>query len=367
MFKHIETINDIKPFVFEKKEIRFAEQPNGVTIGCYMFMDSHTFDSDEAVECRGIAFDHTGKIVSRPLHKFFNVGEKTHLTLERLKNRGDLVGVFDKLDGSMIATAWVNHKLAWRSKKSFSSDVVYLAQAIVDANPNIHQFAQRVASNGLTAVFEITHPAARIVVNYTTGALRLLHVRDNKTGEYVMMDPSHEIHAWISEFGIEQVARYDITFDQAIESLESMTGQEGYIFQYKTGELVKVKCPWYLKMHGAVTFMRERDIARLALHEELDDVKQQLVSGGFDLAEVEAVETRMKNILVTINTEIERVIDDGAGLDRKTFAIKYRDHQYFGVIMSKFSGKDVDIKEWYERNYLREQFSLRVLGSCAEE
>lgn len=53
LFKKIESIEDVKPFVSCKDEIRFLEQPNGATIGCYMFMDSKTFDTVEALECRG--------------------------------------------------------------------------------------------------------------------------------------------------------------------------------------------------------------------------------------------------------------------------------------------------------------------------
>ncbi|MFN4181023.1 MAG: RNA ligase, partial [Armatimonadota bacterium] len=105
MFKTIHSIDDVLPFVEHKKEIRFTRQPNGARVGCYVFMDGSTFDSLEALECRGIAFDEDGKIISRPLHKFFNLGEKPHTSFQRLSERGDLVSVQEKLDGSMIATA----------------------------------------------------------------------------------------------------------------------------------------------------------------------------------------------------------------------------------------------------------------------
>jgi RNA ligase len=107
MFKHITHISDVQPHVAHKEEIRFYKQPNGITMSLYLFMDSKTFDSPEARECRGAAFDEEGNLVSRPLHKFFNMGEKDYLTPEKLKERTDVAAVFDKLDGSMVATAWV--------------------------------------------------------------------------------------------------------------------------------------------------------------------------------------------------------------------------------------------------------------------
>jgi RNA ligase len=114
-FKRIEHIDDIRSAVTGKEEIKYILQPNGTTIVCYMFQDSHTFDTPEAIECRGIAFGSDGKIVSRPLHKFFNMGEKAWLTPDELLKRDDVVAIYDKLDGSMIATSYHNGKLEFRS------------------------------------------------------------------------------------------------------------------------------------------------------------------------------------------------------------------------------------------------------------
>ena len=50
MFKTIRHISDIQPHVADKREIRFLPQPDGLTIACYTFMDSKTFDSPEAIE-----------------------------------------------------------------------------------------------------------------------------------------------------------------------------------------------------------------------------------------------------------------------------------------------------------------------------
>jgi len=364
MFKRIESIDDVRPFVSGKEEIRFSEHANGITIGCYMFMDSKTFDSPESLECRGIAFDANGKIVSRPLHKFFNIGEKEWLQPELLFARGDVAAIYEKLDGSMIATAWDNG-LLWRSKKSFASDVVGLANEVLSENPNIVAFASEVASNGMTAIFELTHPEAQIVVEQLEPKMRLLHVRDNVTGEYVMLDPAHGIHGTIARHGIERVKMFPLSIQDAVSSLAEMSGSEGYVIQFRNGDMVKVKCPWYLRLHKSVTFLRERDIAILSINEELDDVRASLKEVGIDLCAVDEVESRLKHILSGIFNDVEKIYQTGRDLDRKSFAIANKDHPLFGLAMARYLDKDVDVSGWYMKNRLKDEFTMKSLVNRA--
>ena len=373
MFKAIRRIEDVQPFVAEKKEIRFLRQPNGLTLGCYLFMDSHTFDSPEAVECRGVVFDRAGEIASRPLHKFFNLGEKEHLSLQRLLAREDFVAVYDKLDGSMIATAWADGELLWRSKKSFDSEVVKLTHAFLElpGNERISRFAHEVARSGMTAIFELTHPEARIVVAQEAPALRLLHVRDNVTGAYLLLDPDHEIHGLIAAHEIPRVERFEgLGLEAALAVLEGMEGREGFVLQFRDGEMVKIKSSWYLRLHRSLALMRERDVAALALHEQLDDLKGALREMGVDLAGVEAVEARLKTRLTDMLDEIEAVYEKSRHLDRKAFAIAHKGHPLFGSVMWRYQGHEVAprLVEWYERTLLREEFSLAPLtdGARAE-
>lgn len=377
MFKRIETINDLQPFVAHKKEIRFHKQPNGITMSMYLFMDSKTFDSPEAIECRGAAFDEDGKIVSRPLHKFFNMGEKDYLSPDKLRDReenGEVVGIYEKLDGSMIATAWVNGELAWRSKKSFNSDVVRLAKEFLDnpahrdVAPGIKEFSHWCASNGMTAIFELTHPEAQIVVPQDIPRLRLLHVRDNVTGDYVLLDREHPVHEMIKAFDIPMVNKVDLTLQELIDSLDSMQNMEGYVVQFSNGDMVKIKCPWYSRLHRSITFLRERDIATLAINEELDDMKRHMAEVGIDLAKVEEIECRLKKILSEIVFEVEETAKLGAELKRKDFAMLHSKNPLFGLMMKSYLGEEVDYLTWYSKNRLKDDFSLKSIltGAKAE-
>jgi RNA ligase len=364
-FPRIESIADLKPHVADRKEIRFTEHPNGATVACYMFMDSKTFEHPMALECRGIAFDRDGRICSRPLHKFFNVGEKDWLTPDRIKALASAPRTMEKLDGSMIATAWIDGALVWRSKKSFTSDVVKLTEEYLAQQPDdsIVAFATLVASSGYTATFELTHPLARIVVDQDQPRLRLLHVRDNVTGEYVLLDPGSEVHHWIERYDIECVPIYEVSMQWAFDSLEDMQAKEGYVIQFGSGDMAKMKCPWYSRLHRSITFLRERDIALASLSEQLDDLKALLTEAGVDLAPVNEVESRVKARLLEIMTEVERVTD--RSMDRKDFAIANKGHPLFGLLMAHYQGKELDLADWFIKHRLKDEFGLRVLADGA--
>lgn len=367
MLLPIQNIDDVRPFVAHKNEIVFR-QNGDLTLGVYVFSDKDTFDTPQALECRGIAFDAAGNIISRPLHKFFNLGENADSSLDVVRQK-TLINVFEKLDGSMIATANLNGQAVFRSKGSFGSDVVKLTNQMVNNGfEHVLEFAQRCVENNLTAIFELTHPQARIVVEPGEPNLRLLHVRDNYSGAYVLMDSAHAVHTWIAQMNIELVPRCNATLDEALESLEHMEHKEGYVLQFDDGSMVKVKSPWYLRLHRSVTFMRERDIATLALHEDLDDLKAMLRSNNMDMTAVEEVETRLKNIMLGYTTEIDRLYEQHKHLDKKEFAIALKGNPLHGFLMKKYVGaEDTGLKKWYEQKQLATDFTLRVLNDVVFE
>lgn len=366
MFPYIERIEEFVPHVEHKKEIVFIRPQHGITVVCYQIADSGTFDNPYALEARGISFDENGAIASRPLHKFFNVGERSSSMLSEIESR-PLHGVFEKMDGSMIATCRVGSGFLMRSKKSFSSGVAKLAQCLVDQSAQLTSFCQEITRRNLTAIFELMHPEQRIVVAVPDISFRLLHVRDNVTGEYVLLNPSHVVHDLIEQYHIPQVERHLLSLPVAQQSLEEMTGREGYVYQFENGDMVKAKSPWYLRLHGVVTFLRRRDVALAALHENLDDIKSALREVGIDIEKVEQVESELKNDLLDLQSHIDQVLEEDKSLTQKEIAIKRKGDPLFGMIMNQFNGKESSLKNWYERNRLKEKFGLEVLQSIGDE
>lgn len=361
MFKYVHHIDHIKPFVADKPEIRFKQHANGCTIGCYTHVDASTFEQPESLECRGIAFDSRGIICSRPLHKFFNIGERDNAHM-----LADVCAVYEKLDGSMIATALVDGKLDWRSKASFTSDVALLAKRYVAEHDNIRLFAEQVARAHMTAIFEFTAPNAQIVLPYSHANMTLLHVRCNSTGDYVMLKSNHQIYALIEQHGIATVKKHDITAQRALDILTDMQNAEGFVFQSHNGDMLKAKCVWYLRLHRGLS-LRERDVAKLALSGELDDLKCILAQNGAAIKQIDHVQKRVKNDLIAIRDEVDTMLEGADLSDRKSFAIANRTHPLFSLAMLRFSGVEPDYDAWYARNRLDAQFGLAPLQSAATQ
>src|SRR5690606_28317835 len=110
-----------------KEEIREKEIIPGYVSFCYMIAGEDTFDSMWTQECRGIVFSQrTGKVVSRPLHKFFNVNERPSTRADLLK-WDDVALVMDKMDGSLISTVITENQVILKSKKAVDSAVAIAA------------------------------------------------------------------------------------------------------------------------------------------------------------------------------------------------------------------------------------------------
>ena len=363
-FLEINTLDDLRPHVEGKKEITVRTNDEGYTTVVYQFMDSSTFDSIPSLEARGIMFDDLDNIISRPLHKFHNLnathsGVNSYTREYILANKDKVRQIFEKLDGSMISTANYNGEVRLRSKKAFDTDVCKLAQPIYDADVRIQEFCKLCIQNGWTATFELTHPEARIVLDYSEPQLRLLHVRDNVTGKY--LDLFHDLPACptVSLGRLEDIL--------SEEHLVSLKDTEGYVIQFEDGDMVKIKCPWYVSLHRTVTFVRERDIAELVLDERLDDVYAAFDQLKIDTDAVAKIETTIKNELLTISKMVETLHAITQGEDRKTVALRHRDWSLFPLLMRMRDGKDLNLTDFYRKNCLKQQWSLKPVGNVGEK
>lgn len=99
-FPYISDHATFKGLLGEKDEIRHMLQPNGYTVVSYIISGESTFDNPYALECRGIVFDTTGRIVARPLTKFFNLNERAGARPEDF-DWSKLSRIMDKRDGCL--------------------------------------------------------------------------------------------------------------------------------------------------------------------------------------------------------------------------------------------------------------------------
>src|ERR1039458_559583 len=179
----ITNIDEFRKQIAHKEEIRENDLGRGLTSFCYMIAGDGTFDNFEARECRGIVFKD-GKVVGRPIHKFFNVNERKSTRVENL-DWSKVVRVMDKRDGSMIHTAIERYAetsaysgltpkkpFVWlKSKKSFESDVARAAWFWLLRNDNVRAMIDYITAVDCTLIFEWTAPDARIVLYYPEAEL----------------------------------------------------------------------------------------------------------------------------------------------------------------------------------------------------
>lgn len=364
---NIESLSNFRSHVESTKEIREALIGQDLSSFCYMISGEDTFATPELRECRGIVFNTTDEsVVSRPLHKFFNVGERESTRVENV-DWSKVVRVMDKRDGSMIHTVKTSDGFRLKSKKSFTSDVAIAATKWINSPAGIdtYRLCEMMVDNNFTVIFEWTSPSARIVLNYPESQLQLLHVRDNVTGEYMPVTQGLFNTLFLGVKVVDEVDEFFVDgqfkIELIMEAAKTREGVEGWIVQFEDGEMVKIKTEWYLIRHRAMTFLRERDIAQLVLDEGLDDLKSILIGDGVDISKILEIEARVVNHFNTLSKEVEDTVAKSATLERKDFAIKHNGHPHFGLLMHRFVGKTPNYKEYFERHILREQYSLDTI------
>lgn len=311
----IEHINDVLPHVEGRQDFVIAHK-DGYSVIDYVFAGADTFDHPARIECRGLKFAPDGKILARPLHKFFNVGERAD-TQQHVLDFGAPHTIMDKLDGSMIHPAIVHGEVVFMTRMG-RTDVArkaerHLTPKLVDAcRKNLHF--------GWTPVFEWTAPDNRIVVRYEESRLTLLAMRATVSGDYADDDMAQRFAA---DMGVPIVGVHANTHTDATAFLEyarSIQGAEGFVVRFDSGLWVKAKGEDYVLKHKAKdSILQEKNILALVLNGGLDDVLPLLEDGDATAAR-EYAENVECGIAVTANWLWERVANT-EDMTQKDFAL----------------------------------------------
>lgn len=364
MFPIINHIDDLKMHVADMPEIRFTTNKQGFTIACYVISGAGTFTGENkqwARECRGITFYPNGEICSRPFHKFFNIGELPE-TLSHNIDWQNISRIMDKRDGSMVHPININGKIILKTKKSFDSDVALEATKLLNTKKfsEVYHFCKKCTELGITPIYEYTAPTNQIVLSYANDDLQLLHIRVNRTGEYIN-NPKQFAESLgfdiscVFEYNTEQFGETEL-----FNSMENDQDKEGYVLTFKDGSFVKGKTEWYLQLHRAIVFVRERDIAKMVIDENIDDYKSYLVLGGKPIDAVNQIEQQVLEHIRKLESDIDAVVDTVRHLtDRKTVAAMIKGHQLFSAAMTVWGGQEYDVKKHFVKHMLRENFSLK--------
>lgn len=279
-FPEILHMRDVLAAIEGREEFVVKQCPiANVTIVNYLINFEDTFpavtDRRTALlrECRGITFcSTTGRVLSRKYHKFFNLGEKTEVLPENVDfNAGHQY--LEKLDGSMLTPLLVNDEVRWCTKMGLTPVAEPVDEFTAD-KANYHEFAKHWMGEDWTPIFEWCSRKQRIVIDYPVDRLVLTALRNNVTGAY-------KTHGELVEaavaYGIDVVKATAAVggFDPGrLQVIRDLLGEEGEVWRFDNGHMLKVKGAWYLQLHKTLDHLRfEKDVIRLILDEKLDDAK----------------------------------------------------------------------------------------------
>ncbi|MGO8211865.1 RNA ligase [Rhizobium ruizarguesonis] len=268
-------INDVLPHIDGRSDFIIAHK-DGYSVIDYVYSLADSFDDPIRKECRGLKFSADGGVLARPLHKFFNIGERPD-TQAGVLDFDQPHTVMEKLDGSMIHPAIVGGEVVFMTRMG-RTDVAMKAERHL--TPELRTICAGLLMGGATPIFEFTAPDNRIVVRYEESALTLLAVRNTVDGAYwprsvlegtgLPVAPVHNSATSGTEF-----AAYART----------VLGFEGFVVRFDNGLWVKAKGDDYVLKHKAKdSILQEKNILQLVLSGGLDDVLPLLDEADADAA-----------------------------------------------------------------------------------
>ena len=329
-FPTIRHIDDVLPHIEGRKEFVVAERDYGTVIN-YVVAMQDTFDMEGpddlggAIrrECRGLIFDLDGIIMSRPFHKFFNVGERE----ETQSHAIDLsVGhtIMEKMDGSMIRPLLVDGYLRLGTKMGVTTVSMQAEEWLVAQDPALKEWLLSYMEQGYTPLFEWISPDNQIVLDYDDADLVLLAIRNNLFGEY--LDLFEEIKEIDCPFTVvSQYGSIELGLNDYMDIARKQENREGDIIRFADGHMVKIKNDWYVRIHKCMDRIRfDRNIVDLIINEEVDDIVPLLPEK--EIAKVRDFETRFWKAFRQTEYAIQCCYDDASlefGADRKSIALEF--------------------------------------------
>ena len=342
------------------------------TIVTYMVADPEIWKQKNGIEARGITFDSSGFCVSRPFVKFFNFGENESTSIANIYDL-EVVNIFDKIDGSMVHPVLVGKdrdKVVFKTNKSFFSDVAIRATKLLHSEgfEHIKKFIIKQLQQGVTPIFEFTSPDHKIVLDYgQEDKLTLLAMRHNETGQHCAWDYVESLARRWEIPVVESVGNKfprgtaTWTFEHIVKQLRDARDIEGVVVLLENGKRVKVKCPWYVKMHRVMTDIRHRDVAEMVADGYVDDLIGSILSvePGFDLTEIRKIEAQVISELNELSIVARQIAAEYNG-DKKELFRKFGYSKVFKQACVILAGKEPDFVKLWKKNFLKE-YSLKVV------
>jgi RNA ligase len=331
-FPEINHIDDVIPHIEDLPEFKVMVK-DWYTVINYMVAFDETFslvrershhNMKIRRECRGLIFDtETGNLISRPYHKFFNVGEREETAINKV-NLYEPHVVLEKLDGSMIRP--IPTKEGFRlATKAGVTDVAMNAEVFIADKPEYAKFIRSSIACGMTPIFEWVSRKNRIVVDYPEDNLILTAVRDNLSGTYLH-------HSVIVETGknynipvVKSLAGLAVqNIDLFVNQVREWDDGEGIVLRFNSGHMVKVKADEYVLRHKSKEqISQEKNVLQTILSDSVDDVVPLLTPD--DATRLKAFQNAFWLSVDDLASEMADMYNAGNIMypEKKDFATKY--------------------------------------------
>lgn len=329
------TLSACRNIVAAKPEFREIDKGRYIVFDYSVSLET-TFDCSVSREMRGIAFcPETGRIVSRPFHKFFNLNERDDTKIESLHFDVPHT-IMEKLDGSMIRPIAVPGGYVWGTRAG-ETDVAAKAVDFLDNHEHSAEYDRMVRTllaNDLTPIFEFCSRAQRIVIDYPEPKLVLTAIRCNKTGVYSPYDVLMSMN--YSVIPVVDIRPQTTTGDFATfhRNIAELKDSEGVVIRFDTGKMVKMKAEDYVLKHKALDGLRfEKDVIKMHLEGLLDDV-YQILSDDMT-ARIKTHVASFDESLVKAEKHIESVYNNKSHIEnQKDFAESIKDEPFKSFMFS---------------------------------
>jgi RNA ligase len=331
-FPEINHIDDVIPHIEDRPEFKVMDK-GWYTVINYMvaFEDTFSLIRERSHynmwvrrECRGLIFNTaTGELISRPYHKFFNVGEREETSINKI-NLYEPHVVLEKLDGSMIRPIPTPEGFRLGTKAGIT-DVAMNAEYFIADKKHYSQFIHKCFQRNITPIFEWCSRKNRIVVDYPEDQLILTGMRDKTTGCYVYYDAMLKYAtAWCIPVvnAVDGLAVQNI--DLFVKQVREWDDGEGVVIRFDNGHMVKVKADEYILRHRSKEQINsEKNIIQVILNDAVDDMIPLLTED--DATRLRKFQSEFWSAVDEVAQDLTTIFEGGDKMypDKKEFAVEF--------------------------------------------
>lgn len=287
--------------------------------------------NEATLQCRGVIVDKDYNVLSRPFDKFFNY--------EEIEDKSVIPNgkaeAFEKIDGSLGITYWVDDTPYIATRGSFVSDQAVHATKILHTKYR-EQWDMMRKNRAFTFLFEIVYPDNRIVVDYgDMDDIVLLAIINNSNPQIELpVDIYRDCFCTVKSYGM---------FEDWLNIREQIAGdnREGFVLKFDNGFRMKMKYEEYFKLHRLRSYLTKKHIFEFVETGRVDELHEML--DQFD----EETKISVNKILEEFTDRYNEIVEEAWGEYRefetdKEAAEYFKTCKWRAILFNMRKGKPYD-------------------------